>query len=114
MTGLMWFTTHQQFNIRHTCEQSDGLRSYGWKQHDGVNFGSQDITEKDFLIRTDFVKKSGGSHGGDWTVRITGKQMVSGNLSTTGILGTEQCVLWSCDTCMDLRSFDACTAFERA
>ena len=79
MTGLMWipmFSPDGQVNIRHTCEQSDGLQKYGWRQHDGVNFGSQEIVDRDFIVMTEFVKKFGGKHGGDWTARISGKQMV--------------------------------------
>ena len=80
MTGLMWFPQYApdgQLAIRHTCEQSDGLRKYGWLKHDGTNFGSQEIVDKDFILTTEFVKRPGGDHGGDWTARISGKEMVS-------------------------------------
>ena len=80
MTGLMWFPQYApdgQLAIRHTCEQSDGLRKYGWLKHDGTNFGSQEIVDKDFVLNTEFVKRLGGDHGGDWTARISGKEMVS-------------------------------------
>lgn len=79
MTGLMWFPQFApdgQLAIRHTCEQSDGLHKYGWLKHDGTNFGSQEIVDKDFLLNTEFVKRVGGQHGGDWTARISGKEMV--------------------------------------
>lgn len=82
MTGLMWFPHFEpngEMNIRHTCEQSDGLRKYGWLKHDGTNFGLQEIVDMDFALNTDFVKKMGGDHGGDWTVRISGREM--GNLN---------------------------------
>lgn len=62
--------------IRHTCEQSDQLESYGWLKHDGLNFGIQDIVEKEFSLTTQFVKRPGGSHGGDWSARINGKKKV--------------------------------------
>lgn len=78
MTGLMWFpqlSQDGQLTIRHTCEQSDGLPKYGWLKHDGTNFGSQEIVDKDFVLNTDFVKRLGGDHGGDWTARISGKRM---------------------------------------
>ena len=83
MTGLMWFPQYApdgQLTIRHTCEQSDGLLKYGWLKHDGTNFGSQEIVDKDFALVTDFVKRLGGDHGGDWTARISGKEMVCPNL----------------------------------
>ena len=51
--------------------QSDGLPKYGWLKHDGVNFGVQEIQENDFIIKTEFVKQPGGSHGGDWTARFS-------------------------------------------
>lgn len=64
-------------NLRHTCEQGDRLRGYGWLMHDGINFGVQEIHENDFTLTTEFVKRMGGEHGGDWTWRITAKQHVS-------------------------------------
>ena len=79
MTGLMWFpqfVVDGQLSIRHTCEQSDGLHRYGWLKHDGINFGSQEIVDRDFVLVTDFVKRLGGDHGGDWTARISGKEKV--------------------------------------
>lgn len=77
-TGLMWMSqnSHSDVNLRHTCEQGDGLSSYGWLIHDGVNFGMQQIRDTDFTLTTTFVKRMGGKHGGDWTWRITGKQSV--------------------------------------
>lgn len=64
-------------NLRHTCEQGDRLQGYGWLMHDGLNFGVQEIRDKDFTLTTEFVKRMGGDHGGDWTWRITAKQHVS-------------------------------------
>ncbi|XP_041052088.1 mannosyl-oligosaccharide glucosidase [Carcharodon carcharias] len=78
VTGLMWL---QQFkaevNLRHTCEQGDRLPSYGWLMHDGINFGVQEIKDNDFILTTEFVKRVGGQHGGDWTWRITAKPQSS-------------------------------------
>lgn len=56
--------------IRHWCSQDDQLPSYGWVAHDGVNFGSQEIIDKYFILTTDFVKRQGGTHGGDWSARF--------------------------------------------
>lgn len=64
-------------NLRHTCEQGDRLQGYGWLMHDGVSFGVQEIHDRDFTLTTEFVKRMGGDHGGDWTWRITAKQQVS-------------------------------------
>ncbi|XP_051983087.1 LOW QUALITY PROTEIN: mannosyl-oligosaccharide glucosidase-like [Xyrauchen texanus] len=76
VTGLMWM--HQfgdmDGNLRHTCEQGDHLQGYGWLMHDGVSFGIQEIHDRDFTLTTEFVKRMGGAHGGDWSWRITAKQ----------------------------------------
>ena len=45
--------------IRHWCDQGDGLRSYGWVQHDGRSFGRQTLEDKTQSIETSFVKVSG-------------------------------------------------------
>uniref|UniRef100_T1ISH0 Mannosyl-oligosaccharide glucosidase n=1 Tax=Strigamia maritima TaxID=126957 RepID=T1ISH0_STRMM len=72
--GLMWFAqtlVDNQLPLRHWCEQGDRLLRYGWLEHDITNFGRQEIEETHYRISTDFVKRSGGNHGGDWTTRIT-------------------------------------------
>uniref|UniRef100_A0A8C5WJS2 Mannosyl-oligosaccharide glucosidase n=1 Tax=Leptobrachium leishanense TaxID=445787 RepID=A0A8C5WJS2_9ANUR len=70
VTGLMWITQSQFPALRHTCEQSDGLARYGWLLHDGVNFGIQEIRDKGYTLTTEFVKRPGGLHGGDWSWRF--------------------------------------------
>uniref|UniRef100_A0A8C6WU13 Mannosyl-oligosaccharide glucosidase n=1 Tax=Neogobius melanostomus TaxID=47308 RepID=A0A8C6WU13_9GOBI len=79
VTGMMWMRqfSDTDINLRHTCEQGDRLQSYGWLMHDGINFGVQEIRDNDFTLTTEFVKRMGGDHGGDWTWRITAKQHVS-------------------------------------
>ncbi|XP_053475561.1 mannosyl-oligosaccharide glucosidase [Ictalurus furcatus] len=76
VTGLMWMRQFSAVgvNLRHTCEQGDRLRSYGWLFHDGINFGIQQIQDTDFSLTTTFVKRMGGEHGGDWAWRIIGKK----------------------------------------
>ncbi|XP_065121544.1 mannosyl-oligosaccharide glucosidase [Paramisgurnus dabryanus] len=80
VTGLMWMqqSTDMDVNLRHTCEQGDHLQGYGWLMHDGVSFGVQEIHDRHFTLTTEFVKRMGGDHGGDWTWRITAKQHSSG------------------------------------
>ena len=56
--------------LRHWCSQDDQLSSYGWVAHDGVNFGAQEIIDKYVILTTDFVKKQGGTHGGDWSAKF--------------------------------------------
>ncbi|CAN2388288.1 mannosyl-oligosaccharide glucosidase activity [Pristimantis euphronides] len=72
VTGLMWLSQSGSPSLRHTCEQGDGLARYGWLMHNGVNFGIQEIKDKGFTLRTEFVKRPGGRHGGDWSWRIVG------------------------------------------
>uniref|UniRef100_A0A8C4UL00 Mannosyl-oligosaccharide glucosidase n=1 Tax=Falco tinnunculus TaxID=100819 RepID=A0A8C4UL00_FALTI len=74
VTGLMWLQQGEGGgSLRHTCEQSDGLSRYGWLMHDGVNFGVQEIRDKGLFLKTEFVKRLGGEHGGDWSWRITAR-----------------------------------------
>ncbi|KAM8878839.1 mannosyl-oligosaccharide glucosidase [Spinachia spinachia] len=76
VTGMMWMRqfADMDVNLRHTCEQGDRLQGYGWLMHDGVTFGVQEIRDNDFTLTTEFVKRMGGDHGGDWTWRVTAKQ----------------------------------------
>ncbi|KAF7217952.1 mannosyl-oligosaccharide glucosidase [Nothobranchius furzeri] len=76
VAGMMWMRqfSDMDMNLRHTCEQGDHLQGYGWLMHDGLTFGVQEIRESDFTLTTEFVKRMGGDHGGDWTWRITAKQ----------------------------------------
>ena len=66
------------------------MAKYGWSAHDGRNFGIHDVyenAENQFHIKNSWVKRHGGKHGGDWTVRTRvestqkpnaqGKQFVS-------------------------------------
>ncbi|XP_061439744.1 mannosyl-oligosaccharide glucosidase [Rhineura floridana] len=74
VAGLMWM--HQlegDIHLRHTCEQSDSLPRYGWLLHDGINFGVQEIHDIGFSLQTEFLKRPGGQHGGDWSWRITAR-----------------------------------------
>ncbi|GFR99127.1 mannosyl-oligosaccharide glucosidase [Elysia marginata] len=72
--GLMWMTqlTNQMPPpLRHWCDQGDGLESYVWQKHDGESFGVQEIKEKLYTIKTEFLKQPGGDHGGDWSAKIS-------------------------------------------
>lgn len=78
VVGLMWIE-HFKSNakVRHWCNQSDDILKYGWIKHDGMNFGIQEIREKNFNFTTSFVKRSGGRHGGDWSARFSAVSNVS-------------------------------------
>ncbi|KAI2523974.1 mannosyl-oligosaccharide glucosidase [Homo sapiens] len=74
LTGLMWAqqgTTPGTPKLRHTCEQGDGVGPYGWEFHDGLSFGRQHIQDGALRLTTEFVKRPGGQHGGDWSWRVT-------------------------------------------
>lgn len=64
--------------IRHFCEEGDKLQKYGWIEHDGRNYGRQEIIDANNNVRivTSFVK-SNHSHenGGEWSVRIEAEQI---------------------------------------
>ncbi|RHZ88789.1 hypothetical protein Glove_21g288 [Diversispora epigaea] len=75
MTGLIWFGLNDDhsINIRHSCEQSDELKEYSYKKHDGRSFSLQTITDvkNNLILKTEYLKVP-GENGGDWAVRITG------------------------------------------
>lgn len=83
MIGLMWYEQYIDkwknpvIRIRHWCDQGDSLKKFGWLKHDGKNFGVQEIVENTFKFNTSFVKRQGGSNGGDWSSRITAVPIVS-------------------------------------
>ncbi|TEY84172.1 hypothetical protein BOTCAL_0020g00480 [Botryotinia calthae] len=77
--GLMWAKVDNfvdvQNNFRHTCEQGDGMRGYGWEEFDARNGGKQTMYDESngIDISTFFVKSPGGKHGGNWATRVRGK-----------------------------------------
>ncbi|XP_071479946.1 mannosyl-oligosaccharide glucosidase-like [Diadema antillarum] len=76
VAGLMWFqqnpsAPNRDIKLRHSCEQGDGLERYGWLEHDGVNFGIQEIIDGPLQIKTAFAKRGGGKNGGDWSASIS-------------------------------------------
>ncbi|KAI9012924.1 glycoside hydrolase [Gaertneriomyces semiglobifer] len=84
LTGLMWLgpggiSTSLQ-NIRHTCEQSSDLSGYAWLKHDGRRYGNQTVRDASVgvTIGTEYIKRPGGKHGGDWAVRVTGTSLAGG------------------------------------
>ncbi|KAJ0235419.1 hypothetical protein HA466_0266020 [Hirschfeldia incana] len=76
VAGLMWLGDKKDDNgkhvMRHFCENSQDLKSFGWKEHNGVDFGRQEILDRDMILETSFVKSKEESlgYGGDWSVRI--------------------------------------------
>lgn len=74
VVGLMWYfpskLTRNGDGIRHWCRLEDNLQKYGWLQHDGKNFGVQEIHDDNFVLETSFVKFYTGKFGGEWTARV--------------------------------------------
>jgi mannosyl-oligosaccharide glucosidase len=52
-------------DIRHACEQGDGLHGYGYFKHDGRSFAFQKMKDPltDIELSTEFIKVPGGRHG---------------------------------------------------
>ncbi|TNN08126.1 Mannosyl-oligosaccharide glucosidase [Schistosoma japonicum] len=70
--GVMWTVQDaENFAFRHSCDQSDGVLSYNWLEHDGRNFGIQQIVDIHHTITISFVKPSDDSMGSDWAVRVS-------------------------------------------
>ena len=58
--------------MRHVCQDSDELSTYGWTSHNGRDFGHQLLVDQDMTLATSFLKskEDGSGYGGDWAVRI--------------------------------------------
>lgn len=73
IAGLMWIGVKDgMYHMRHVCQDSDELNTYGWTQHNGRDFGHQVLVDQGLKLATSFLKsKSEGSgYGGDWAVQI--------------------------------------------
>ncbi|CAL9216405.1 unnamed protein product [Arabidopsis halleri] len=73
VVGLMWLVMKDGKQVmRHFCENSVDLKSFGWREHNGRDFGRQELFEQDMVLETSFVKSKEGSlgYGGDWSIRI--------------------------------------------
>ncbi|EWC48297.1 hypothetical protein DRE_02401 [Drechslerella stenobrocha 248] len=76
--GLIWgnlddFQTAQS-SFRHTCEQRDNMKGYGWVEYDPRSGGKQVIHDQGnkLDIQIDLVKVPGGKNGGSWGARVKG------------------------------------------
>ncbi|KAK9276690.1 hypothetical protein L1049_006226 [Liquidambar formosana] len=73
IAGLMWIGVKDgRFFMRHVCQDSDELGTYGWTHHNGRDYGHQVIVDQDLTLATSFLKSKGdgSGYGGDWAVRI--------------------------------------------
>ncbi|XP_062503507.1 mannosyl-oligosaccharide glucosidase-like [Corticium candelabrum] len=71
--GLMWLEYDQrkpsEVIVRHFCRHEDGLKRFGWTHHDGHSFGTQEIVESMYSIKTDFIVDEDGA--GWWKAQIS-------------------------------------------
>lgn len=73
IAGLMWIGVKDgQYFMRHICQDSDDLSTYGWTHHNGRDYGRQFINDHGLNLETLFLKSrgEGSGYGGDWAVRI--------------------------------------------
>ena len=76
-------------DLRHTCEQNEGMAGYGWVAYDVRRGGTQIIndTQNKIDLTTDFVKFFDDGHFKGWGLRIRGDKRADANenLKTTAI-----------------------------
>ncbi|KAL7236731.1 hypothetical protein ACSBR1_019935 [Camellia fascicularis] len=73
VAGLMWLGLKDgRYFMRHVCQDSDELKTYGWTCHNGRDYGRQLLVDQDMTLMTSFLKskEDGSGYGGDWAVRI--------------------------------------------
>ncbi|CAL5437572.1 unnamed protein product [Camellia sinensis] len=73
VAGLMWLGLKDgRYFMRHVCQDSDELKTYGWTYHNGRDYGRQMLVDQDMTLMTSFLKskEDGSGYGGDWAVRI--------------------------------------------
>ncbi|GAV87816.1 Glyco_hydro_63 domain-containing protein [Cephalotus follicularis] len=73
VAGLMWIGVKDgRYFMRHVCQDSDELSTYGWTSHNGRDYGHQVLVDQDMRLATSFLKSkaSGSGYGGDWAVQI--------------------------------------------
>ena len=73
VAGLMWIGVKDgRYFVRHVCQDSDELSTYGWTHHNGRDYGHQVLIDHGMTLATSFLKskEDGSGYGGDWTVRI--------------------------------------------
>ncbi|CAI9785085.1 unnamed protein product [Fraxinus pennsylvanica] len=73
LTGLMWLGVKDgRYSMRHVCQNSDELKTYGWTHHNGRDYGHQVLVDQEFTLMTSFLKykEKESGYGGNWAVRI--------------------------------------------
>ena len=52
-----------QYFLRHVCQDSDELSKYGWEDHNGRDYGRQELTDHGLQLTTSFLKEKGEGSG---------------------------------------------------
>ncbi|KAL8514460.1 hypothetical protein ACS0TY_013538 [Phlomoides rotata] len=79
LAGLMWIGVKDgRYFMRHVCQDSDELTTYGWTHHNGRNYGRQVFVDQKLTLTTSFLKskEKESGYGGDWAVRIEAQSEV--------------------------------------
>eukprot|EP01135_Chromosphaera_perkinsii_P010788 Nk52_evm5s2226 gene=Nk52_evmTU5s2226 len=85
--GTMWLDHHVfqeqgHSQLRHACKHEDGLKTYGWSKHNGVDYGKHYVEDSDFFIENVFTKQ-GVEHDSrnlnDWFVRMRSESLPDSN-----------------------------------
>lgn len=75
----MWLGVKDgRYAMRHVCQDSDELKTYGWTHHNGRDYGRQVLVDQKLVLTTSFLKskEEESGYGGDWAVRTEAKSEV--------------------------------------
>ncbi|XP_042048739.1 mannosyl-oligosaccharide glucosidase GCS1-like isoform X2 [Salvia splendens] len=81
LAGLMWLGVKDgRYAMRHVCQDSDELKTYGWTHHNGRDYGRQVLVDQKLFLTTSFLKskEEESGYGGDWAVRIEAQSLGKG------------------------------------
>lgn len=89
----MWSKGHQDLSgdtLRHSCEQSDEMETYGWSTYDPRSGGSQRVNDvhNGLNLNIDFIRLTGKRDSRDWAARVSAlpRSRSENPLKTTAIL----------------------------
>ncbi|KAL5103478.1 Mannosyl-oligosaccharide glucosidase [Taenia crassiceps] len=83
--GLAWVAFDgRSLQFRHQCTNDGDIKSYNWIEHDGRNYGIEQIITGNHNITVSFVKRPATPSGGDWSARIS-VSVVDSSIKTPSI-----------------------------